>query len=137
VDARRVALILAVLERRAGLRLAEREVFVSAVGGVSLREPAADLALAGAIASAATDRPLDPDDVFFGEIGLAGEVRRVAGAAARLREARRHGFRRAILPAGNRDEARENELVLLSPRTVRSLLDLLDSTPGGAAGDSP
>lgn len=122
VEPGRVALILAVLERRAGFRLADREVFVSAVGGISLREPAADLAVAAAVASALADSPLDPDAVVFGEIGLAGEVRRVGRALSRLREARRHGFRRALLPRGNLGEGEGETIDLLG---VASILEAI------------
>jgi DNA repair protein RadA/Sms len=130
VDPGRVALILAVLERRAGLRLADREVFVSAVGGFSLREPAADLAVAASVASALADRPLDPDAVVFGEIGLAGEVRRVGRARPRLVEGRRHGFRRALLPRGNRGEGEGVELELIGVRSLREAIERLGPGPG-------
>ena len=98
VDHNRLCMIVAVLERRAGLRLAAHDVFASVVGGLRIAEPAIDLALALAIASAFRDRPMPDDIVCFGEIGLAGEVRSVTGTAARLGEAAKLGFRRAIVP---------------------------------------
>jgi DNA repair protein RadA/Sms len=101
VDPGRLAMLLAVLERRARFVTAGVEVYVSAVGGVRLAEPGADLAECLAIASAMSNRPLPPDLVVFGEIGLAGEVRQVPHARRRLIEAARLGFRRAIVPANS------------------------------------
>jgi DNA repair protein RadA/Sms len=101
LDAGRLALLLAVLERRAGLRVSADDVYVSAVGGVRLAEPGADLGVAVAVASAATDRPIGDGDVVIGEIGLGGEVRQVTHARRRLGEAARIGFRRAIVPASS------------------------------------
>ncbi|HEY7592056.1 MAG TPA: DNA repair protein RadA [Actinophytocola sp.] len=98
LDSARVAMALAVLERRGGIRLAEQDVFTATVGGMRIHEPAADLALVLAVASAARDIPLPPDLVVLGEVGLAGEVRRVAGVKARLAEAARLGFTKALVP---------------------------------------
>jgi DNA repair protein RadA/Sms len=98
LDSARVAMALAVLERRGGIRLAEYDVFTATVGGMRIHEPAADLALVLAVASAARDIPLPPDLVALGEVGLAGEVRRVAGVKARLAEAARLGFTKALVP---------------------------------------
>ena len=100
LDASRVAMVLAVLERRAGIPLAAQDTYVATVGGVRLSEPAADLATALAVASAAGDVPLAPGLVAVGEVGLAGEVRVVAGTARRLAEAARLGFTRAVVPDG-------------------------------------
>jgi DNA repair protein RadA/Sms len=91
-------MLLAVLERRAGVRLHDAEVYAATVGGMRITEPAADLALALAITSARRDVALPPDLVVIGEIGLAGEVRRVAGVQRRLAEAARLGFTRALVP---------------------------------------
>ncbi|HEU5471795.1 MAG TPA: DNA repair protein RadA [Actinophytocola sp.] len=98
LDSSRVAMALAVLERRGGIRLAESDVFTATVGGMRIIEPAADLAVALAVASAAKDFALPPDLVVLGEVGLAGEVRRVAGVRTRLAEAARLGFTRALIP---------------------------------------
>jgi DNA repair protein RadA/Sms len=98
LDAGRLALLVAVLERRAGLSLVGVDVYVSAVGGVRVAEPGADLALCLALASAATDQPLPADLVAFGEVGLAGEIRQVSRTPQRLTEAARLGFRRALVP---------------------------------------
>jgi DNA repair protein RadA/Sms len=101
VDPGRLAMLLAVIERRARLITAQLEVYVSAVGGVRLAEPGADLALSLAICSAMINHPLPPDLVAFGEVGLAGEIRQVSHARRRLTEAARLGFRRAIVPANS------------------------------------
>jgi DNA repair protein RadA/Sms len=98
LDSARVAMVLAVAQRRARVRLAEADVFAATVGGVSVREPAADVALLLAVASAATDQVVPRDLVAFGEVGLAGEVRPVSGLGRRLSEAARLGFTRALVP---------------------------------------
>jgi DNA repair protein RadA/Sms len=100
LDGARLSMVLAVLQRRARLRLADRDVFAATVGGVRVAEPAADLALALAVASAATDVPLDTGLIAVGEVGLAGEVRPVGSVPRRLAEAARLGFSRALVPAG-------------------------------------
>ena len=101
LDRNRVAMLLAVLEKRTELVLAGHDVFVNAVSGVRLVEPAADLPAAIAIASSFTDRPVAPDLVACGEVGLAGEVRGVSQVEARLREAAKLGWKRAIVPRDN------------------------------------
>ncbi|MGB3369408.1 MAG: DNA repair protein RadA [Rhodococcus sp. (in: high G+C Gram-positive bacteria)] len=98
LDASRVAMILAVLERRCGMKIAKSEVYAATVGGMKTSEPAADLALAAAVASAVTDVPVPPGFVILGEVGLAGEVRRVSGLGRRLAEAARLGFTHAVTP---------------------------------------
>jgi DNA repair protein RadA/Sms len=100
-DGRRLALLLAVLDRRAGFRLGSSDVFVNVVGGLSLTEPAADLGVVVALASSRADRPLKAGTVVFGEVGLTGEVRPVRLAGARLKEAARLGFTRAVVAAGS------------------------------------
>jgi DNA repair protein RadA/Sms len=98
LDSARVAMLLAVLEKRAGVRLHDAEVYAATVGGMRVVEPAADLALALAITSARRDVALPSDVVVLGELGLAGEVRRVAGVERRLAEAARLGFTHALVP---------------------------------------
>ncbi|MCB2174228.1 MAG: DNA repair protein RadA [Actinomycetales bacterium] len=102
VDSSRLAMVLAVAQRRAALPLGDRDVYVSTVGGARVAEPAADLAIALAVVSAATDQRLGTDLVAVGEVGLAGEIRTVLGIGRRLAEAARLGFRRAVVPAGTR-----------------------------------
>ena len=103
VDPQRLAMLLAVLECRAGLPLGGQEVFVSATGGIRATEPSADLAMALAVASSVVGEPLPPDLLSFGEVGLAGEVRQVPSPEQRLGEAARLGFTRALVPAGTPD----------------------------------
>ncbi len=98
LDSGRVAMVLAVLDRRANVRLRERDVYAATVGGVRLTEPATDLALALAVAGGARDEALASGLVAFGEVGLAGEVRRVTGVGRRLAEASRLGFTHALVP---------------------------------------
>jgi DNA repair protein RadA/Sms len=104
LDTWRLGLLYAVLEKRCGLHLYNNDVFVSAAGGLQIREPAADLAVACAVASSLKNQSLPSDWVFFGEIGLGGELRPVQQAPARLREASRMGFRHALLPASSPSE---------------------------------
>ncbi len=103
IDGQRLAVILAVVSRRAFISVGLQDVFVSVVGGVRLDEPAADLAVALAVVSSLSDQPLNPDTVFIGEIGLGGEVRKVPGLERRLSEAQRMGFKSAIVPPGETD----------------------------------
>jgi DNA repair protein RadA/Sms len=98
LDSSRVAMLLAVLERRGRVRLQDSEVYTATVGGMKVTEPAADLALAMAVASAKHDVALPPDLIVLGELGLAGEVRRVSGVRRRLAEAARLGFTHALVP---------------------------------------
>ncbi len=100
VDPRRLALVLGVLSERAGVQIGRRDVFVAAAGGLSVKEPAADLALCLALFSGIRGSPLPEDLVVLGEVGLAGEVRRAPGIERRLAEAARLGFRRAVVPRG-------------------------------------
>jgi DNA repair protein RadA/Sms len=115
-DSARVALLLAVLERRAGLIVHDRDVFVNVVGGLRLDEPAADLGVALAVASSYTDRPAYAEVAVFGEVGLTGEIRASSLAVSRVKELIRHGFRRVVLPAGNASR--------LSPRDIPEGLGL-------------
>lgn len=105
VNPNRVALALAVLEQRARIPFSDRDVFVNAVGGVRIDEPACDLAIVLALATSRIGVALPPGTVVLGEVGLAGEVRRVERAELRLREAARLGYRRAILPRGDGEDA--------------------------------
>lgn len=104
VDMNRLLLITAVLTRRLGVRLAEQDVFVNVVGGLRITEPAADLAVAAAIASSYRDLSIRADAVLIGEVGLSGELRWVGQMTARLREAQKLGFKNAIIPRWVRKE---------------------------------
>ncbi len=101
VDHNRVALIVAILEKKMGLHLFNQDIFVNVAGGVQVSEPAVDLGVAVSVASSSMEKPVDPSTILFGEIGLAGEVRAIAQAEARVREAGKLGFKRCILPQAN------------------------------------
>ncbi len=101
LDSARVGMVVAVLQRRAGVAIGKRDVYAATVGGVRVTEPAADLALALALASATADLSLPGNLIAVGEVGLAGEIRGVTGVPRRLAEAERMGFRRAIVPRGS------------------------------------
>jgi DNA repair protein RadA/Sms len=101
VDHNRVALLVAVLEKKMGVRLFNQDIFVNVAGGVQVDEPAVDLGVAAAVGSSYLEKPIDARTVIFGEVGLAGEVRGIAQAEARLKEAGKLGFERAILPKSN------------------------------------
>lgn len=106
-DHNRLALLLAVLSRHAGITLHQMDVFLNVVGGVKITETGADLAIVIAALSSFRDVVMDPTTVFFGEIGLGGELRPVSGGQDRLLEAAKHGFKRAIVPQGNAPRAIE------------------------------
>ena len=97
-DSSRLSMLLAVLETRAGVRLNQHDVYLNVAGGLRVQEPAADMAVAAAIVSATFDTPTHPGTVYFGEVGLSGEIRQVAQAEARLKEAAKLGFDAAALP---------------------------------------
>jgi DNA repair protein RadA/Sms len=125
VDPYRLLLLVAVLTKRVGLRLHDQDLFVNVVGGLRVDEPAADLAVAMAIVSSARDRPLPPDMVFVGEVGLSGELRAVGQMELRLAEAAQLGFRRCLLPRTAR-RLREvpSELTLLPARTLAEAISV-------------
>jgi DNA repair protein RadA/Sms len=126
LDQNRVALLLAVLEKRAGLNLIGEDVFVNIAGGMTVDEPAADLGVISAIASSVRNRPVRPGTAMFGEIGLAGEIRSTTQASLRIREAAQMGFERCILPAGQAagDEPAPG-CELIGVKTVGEALDAL------------
>jgi DNA repair protein RadA/Sms len=124
VDFNRLLLTVAVLTRRVGLPLGEQDVFVNVVGGLAVDEPAADLAVAVAIASSMKNTPVRADTVVIGEIGLSGELRMVGQMPARLREAAKLGFRSAIVPRRLRKvEPWPDDIQLLEVRSLRQALD--------------
>jgi DNA repair protein RadA/Sms len=125
VDFNRLLLITAVLTKRLGLKLGEQDVFVNVVGGLKVGEPAADLAIATAIASSVLDRPALADVALIGEIGLSGELRAVNQLPQRLREARQLGFKQVVVPRALR--AAETKLDGLEVIQARSLRDALEA----------
>ncbi len=127
IDSNRVALLLAVLEKRIGLQLSAEDVYVNVAGGLVVDEPVADLGLVAAVASSFKGRPVDSKTVLLGEVGLAGEVRAAQQVALRVKEAARLGFNKIILPTGNLplpDEARADlDVELVGVRNVGEALE--------------
>ena len=121
IDYNRLLLLAAVLSRRMGFRLAEQDIFVNVIGGLKIDEPAADLAVATAIASSYLDRPVPADLAIVGEIGLSGELRAVSQLPLRLNEAARLGFRRILVPRLRRKDALQD--VALEVIQARSLAE--------------
>jgi len=128
-DARRLAVLLAVLERRVGLKIGRHDVFVSVTGGLTLEEPGTDLGVALAVASSFKNRPLRARTLAIGEVSLSGGVRRVRRLDLRLREAARLGFARAGIPAVQADEAQGIPIEVVPLETVREAFDRLLETP--------
>jgi DNA repair protein RadA/Sms len=124
IDQQRLALLLAVLEKRAGLNVAGDDVFVNVAGGLEIDEPAADLGVIAAIASSFRNQPVDAHTAVFGEVGLTGEVRGAMQAQARAREAQALGFKKIIMPASN--TAGLERLIGLRAVGVRSVEEALD-----------
>jgi DNA repair protein RadA/Sms len=126
LDQNRLSLLLAVLEKRAGLNLMAEDVFVNVAGGLTIDEPAADLAIVGAVASSLRNRPIRPSTAVFGEVGLAGEIRATSQSALRIREAAQMGFTRCVAPDGNCPPSDvPSGCELLGVRTVSEALDQL------------
>ena len=128
IDQQRLSLLLAVLEKRAGLHLGGDDVFVNVAGGMSIDEPASDLGIVAAIASSLRNRAIPQMVAMFGEVGLAGEVRGITQAALRIREAAQMGFTRCVMPEANidpSDRAGAGSCALVGIRTVGEALDEL------------
>jgi DNA repair protein RadA/Sms len=128
IDQQRLSLLLAVLEKRAGLNLMGDDVFVNIAGGMTIDEPASDLGVLAAIASSVRNRVIPGTTAMFGEVGLAGEVRGIAQATLRVREAAQMGFRRCVMPEANidpLDRAAVGDCELVGVRTVGEALDQL------------
>ena len=121
-DQNRLSMVLAVLEAHCGVRLSGHDVYLNVAGGLRIQEPAADLAAAAALVSSLADAPLPADAVYFGEISLSGAVRPVAQTAARLKEAQKLGFARAVLPEARAEGASEPGMSLQSLNSLASLV---------------
>jgi DNA repair protein RadA/Sms len=134
VDPNRVALLIAVLGKRAGIGLASHDVYVNLAGGLSVEEPALDLPIALALASSLRDRPVAPGTVAIGEVGLLGELRPVPGLDRRLREAARLGFTRAIVPAASGRPDRGAAIEGIEVIRVDTLREAVDSALQASAG---
>ncbi|MBK8017894.1 MAG: DNA repair protein RadA [Betaproteobacteria bacterium] len=127
VEQNRLAMLLAVLHRHAGIACFDQDVFVNAVGGVEIDEPAADLPVLLAIVSSLRNRPLPDKLVVFGEVGLAGEVRPVQRGQERLREAAKLGFERAIVPRANQPKAGIAGLEIIAVERIGDAVDAIRS----------
>jgi DNA repair protein RadA/Sms len=125
LDHNRLSMLLAVLHRHGGIMVGDQDVFVNVVGGVKVLETSADLALILSVISSFRDSPLPEDLVVFGEVGLAGEIRPVANGQERLREAAKHGFKRAIVPAGNAPKQPIAGMTVIPVRRVSEALESL------------
>ena len=125
LDQTRLAMLLAVLHRHAGIAMYDQDVFVNVVGGVRVMEPAADLAILSAAVSSMRDRPLGKDLIIFGEVGLAGEVRPVQRGQERIREAAKLGFKRAVIPAANMPKKTDTGIELFLVRRLSEVLDVI------------
>jgi len=124
-DPQRLALLLAVLQKRAGVSTGQHDVYVNLVGGLKVREPASDLAVAAAVASALRDQPIDQRTVCLGELGLGGELRRVQRIGPRLKEAERLGFTRVVLPEANRADVNGSAMEIVGAADLRTALKAL------------
>ena len=122
-DNGRLAMLLAVLEARCGLGFGDKDVYLNIAGGLRISEPAADLAAAAALISSALDMPLPQGCVVFGEIGLSGEVRAVNRAEARLREAKKLGFDRALAPSQARDKVKKGDVAVTAAALLTEVVE--------------
>jgi DNA repair protein RadA/Sms len=133
VDGNRVALLAAVLEKKEGVQLTGCDLFVNVAGGMTLSEPAADLAVCAALVSSLRNLPLDAHTLVLGEVGLAGEVRAVAQPEPRLAEAAKMGFTRAVLPAATARRLESRRLEVVPVETLgQALAALFDAAPAPA-----
>jgi DNA repair protein RadA/Sms len=128
-DSNRLAMLIAVLEARCGVRLGAHDVYLNVAGGLRLNEPAADLAAAAALISSVSGKPAPDDTVYFGEVSLTGAVRAVSHMDQRLKEARKLGFAGAVLPEAALDGGREAAEMRLSPVAQLEALVALFAAP--------
>jgi len=126
LDQNRLAMLLAVLHRHGGLMMGDQDVFVNVVGGVRVMETSADLALLLAIVSSFRDRPLAQDLMVFGEVGLSGEIRPVPSGQERLREAAKHGFKKAIVPKGNAPREKKEGMEIIAVANLSEALAAIE-----------
>jgi DNA repair protein RadA/Sms len=122
LDQNRLAMLLAVLHRHGGVPMYDQDVFLNVVGGVKVVETGADLAAVLSLVSSLRDRALPKEWVVFGELGLSGEIRPVQGGQARLKEALKHGFKRAIVPFANRPKEPMAGLEVVAVKTLQEAL---------------
>ena len=133
-DANRLAMLVAVLEKRIGLNIQDKDIFLNVVGGVRVMDPAADLAAVMAIASAFLDKPVEPGTVVLGEVGLSSEIRSISQAAVRVNEAEKLGFKKCVLPENNlkvKAGLNSKNIEIIAVRNLREALDHLNDTSTG------
>jgi DNA repair protein RadA/Sms len=135
-DSGRLAMVLAVLEARAGISFGTQDVYLNVAGGLRVAEPAADLAAAAALVSSLAGNPVPADAVVFGEIGLSGEIRPVAHTEARLKEAAKLGFKSALAPAPHREGSKTPRVPGIAVRELRHVTELVALLARGARGGS-
>jgi DNA repair protein RadA/Sms len=126
VDHNRVAILTAIIEKRAGFRLQGEDIFVNVAGGVKINEPATDLGIVVAIASSFKNRPIDSHIIIIGEVGLGGEVRRVPQIDTRIGEGIKLGFTRCIIPKNqSRSEGYADSIDIVEARTIGDAFEIL------------
>ncbi len=126
IDANRISLLVAVMEKRLGFHLFSHDIFVNIVGGIRIEEPGADLGVIAAIASSFRDKLIDPETVVFGEVGLGGEVRGISQSEVRVKEAARLGFKRCLLPKQNQEKIKGMKgIELIGVKTVQEAMGIL------------
>ena len=127
LESNRILMILAVLNKYLSIPLHEYDVFVNAVGGVKISEPASDLSVFSAIYSSFKMKPLPHDAIFFGEIGLSGEIRPVVKGQERIHEAQSHGFKKIFLPHGNVSKTKYNDIEIVGLTRIEELINFLNN----------
>jgi DNA repair protein RadA/Sms len=125
LDQNRLAMLLAVLHRHGQVATYDQDVFVNVVGGIRVMETAADLAILASIIASLRNRCMDRDLIVFGEVGLAGEIRPVQSGQERLREAAKHGFKRAIVPKGNAPKGKVEGMEIIAVNKLQDALAAL------------
>jgi DNA repair protein RadA/Sms len=125
VDANRVSLLVAVMEKRLGMQLLNQDIFLNIAGGIKVEEPGIDLGVIASIASSLKNQTIDPEWVVFGEVGLGGEVRGISQSEVRVKEASRLGFKRCLLPRQNQEKIKGVKgIELIGARTVEDAIKI-------------
>jgi len=125
LDPNRVSLLVAVLEKRVGLGIGSQDIFMNVAGGVRIEEPAVDLGICVALVSSFLNKPIPPDTIVFGEVGLAGEIRGVTQTQLRLKEAEKLGFRKFILPSINRNNLEKSKSDFVGVENINQAIEII------------
>lgn len=123
LESNRLAILLAVLHRHGGIATYDQDIFINVVGGVKVTETGSDLALLAAVVSSLRNRIFDRETIIFGEVGLAGEIRPVQSGQERLKEAAKHGFKRAIVPFANAPKQQNSSMIIEPVKYLHEVLD--------------